>query len=103
LGVSRLQRLRNELKLDQEETLSSKMQKKRLRWFGHVESIEENQPPRRVLQCYIEGKRSRGRQATWMDNIKEDLKTKNLNIRTATDLIKRQNQMENSCANPSSA
>jgi len=51
--------------------------------------MEEHRLPRGVLHCFIEGKRSRGRQAkTWMDNIKEDLKTKNLNIRTATDLIR---------------
>jgi len=64
--------------------------------FGHVERVEEHHLPRRVLHCFIEGKRSRGRQAkTWMDNIKEDARTKNLNIRPATDLI-RQNEMENS-------
>jgi len=40
-----------------------------------------------VLHCFIEGKRNRGRQAkTWIDNMKKDLKIKNLNITTATGL-----------------
>jgi len=92
LGVSRFQKLRNEFiwnKLGQDETLCSKIQKKRLWWFEHVERMEEHRLPQRVLHCFIEGKRSRGRQAnTWMDKIKEDLITKNLYIRTATDLIR---------------
>jgi len=42
-----------------------------------------------VLHCYSEGKRSRERQTkTWMDNIKEDLKTKKVIIKTASDLIR---------------
>jgi len=85
--TSRLQMSLSEVSYSQDETLCSKIPKKRLRWFGHVERMEEHRLPCRVLRCFIEGKRSRGRQTkTWMDNIKEDLKTKNLNIRT--DLIR---------------
>jgi len=48
LGVSTLQRLRNESirsKLGQDETLCSKIQNKRLRWFGHMEIMEEHRLP----------------------------------------------------------
>jgi len=41
-----------------------------------------------VLHCYIIGNRSRGRQRkTWMDNVKDDLRT-HINIRDVTDLTR---------------
>jgi len=73
------------------------------RWFGHVESMENNRLPRRVLHCYIEDKRSRRQAKTWMDNIKKDLKTQEYELQNGNRFDKRQNKMENSCANPSSA
>ena len=99
LGVSKIHRLRNEFiqsKLGQQETLISRIQKKRLRWFGHLERMEESRLPQRMLHCHIEGKRSRGKQVkTRMDNIKENLKTKNMNIRTATDLARDRTRWKN--------
>jgi len=92
LGVSRIQRLRNDFirsKLQQEETLCQKIEKKRLRWFGHVVRMDDNRLPHRALHCYIEGKRSRGRpRKTWMDSVKEDLERRNIDIRNATDLAR---------------
>ena len=99
LGVSKIHRLHDEFirsKLDKKETLISRTQKKRLRWFGHLERMKESHLPQRMLHCHIEGNRSRGRQEkTWMDNIKEDLKTKNMNIRTATDLVRDRTRWNN--------
>jgi len=45
LGVSRLQKVRNETVrniLEQDETIIDKIQKRRLTWFGHVERMEDN-------------------------------------------------------------
>jgi hypothetical protein len=51
-----------------------------------MERMDGNQHPHRALYCYIEGKRSRGRQRKMqMDNVKEELDKKNLNIRTVTE------------------
>jgi len=81
LSVSRLQKLRNEItwsSLNQEETLRKRIQQRRLAWFGSVERMEDNRIPHRVLHCYIKGNRNKERKRkTWMDNVKEDLKTLN--------------------------
>jgi hypothetical protein len=70
--------------------------KESLTWFGHVERMETNRLPHRVLHCYIKGNRSRGRQRkTWLDNVKEDLETKNLMIRTATELVRERSRWKN--------
>jgi len=61
----------------EEETITDRIQKRRLTWFGHMERMEDNLLPHKMLHCYIEGVRSRGRQRkTWIDNVKEDLKNK---------------------------
>ena len=93
LGVSRIQRLQNDLirsKLGQEETLCARIQKKRLRWFGPwKEWMTTGYHTELYINCYIEGKVSRGRQRKmWVHNVKEDLVKKNLNIRTATELAR---------------
>ena len=55
--------------------------KRRLQWFGHVERMEEKRLPNEALHGHVEGKRSRGRQRkTWMDNVREDLKEKNIDL-----------------------
>jgi len=48
LGVSRLQKVRNETIrniLEREETIIDKIQKRRLTWFGHVERMADNRLP----------------------------------------------------------
>ena len=58
-----------------------KIKKRRLLWFGHVELVEGKRLPNAALHGHVEGKRSRGRQKkTWMDNVREDLKEKNLDL-----------------------
>ena len=54
---------------------------RRLVWFGHVERMEGERLPVAALHAHMEGKRSRGRQRKiWMDNIREDLKEKNIDL-----------------------
>src|SRR6218665_950877 len=67
--------------LGAEETVVQKIKKRRLRWFGHVERMEEKRLPNAALHGHVEGKRSRGRQRkTWMDNVREDLKGRNIDL-----------------------
>src|SRR6218665_249596 len=67
--------------LADEETVVQKIKKRRLQWFGHVERMEEKRVPNAALHGHVEGKRSRGRQRkTWMDNVREDLKEKNIDL-----------------------
>ena len=89
MGVSRLQHIRNDeirKQMGQQDTLCAKVQRKRLKWFGHITRMDGKRLPTRALHCHIEGARSRGRQPkTWMDNVKEDLKEHGLGMRTATE------------------
>jgi hypothetical protein len=45
----------------------------RLRWYGHVQRMEENRIPERVLYMNVETTRLRGRPRNrWQDEVKED-------------------------------
>ena len=51
-----------------------KVKEARLRWFGHVERMEEDCPARRVIGEEVPGRRGKGRpKKRWMDCIKEDM------------------------------
>jgi len=84
IGRSRREKVRNEQtreELGAEETVVQKIKKRRLQWFGHVERMEEKRLPNAALHGHVEGKRSRGRQRkTWMDNVRENLKEKNIDL-----------------------
>jgi len=48
--------------------------KSRLRWFGHVERIDDNDWVKRCITWKIEGIRQRGRpKKTWWDCAKNDM------------------------------
>ena len=64
----------------------------RLTWFGNVDSMEDDKIPHRVLQNYIIGNRSRGRQRkTRIDNVGEYLRIHNIDIVDVTDLARQNN------------
>jgi len=45
----------------------------RLRWFGHVQRMEENRIPKRVLYTNLGTTRLRGRSRNrWQDGVRED-------------------------------
>ena len=92
LGVTRRDKMRNEsvrIILHQKETVIDKIRRRRMTWFGHVTRMEGNRLPSRAMYCYVEGTRSRGRQPKkWIDNVKEDLKAYNMDIRTAVNLTR---------------
>jgi hypothetical protein len=45
----------------------------RLRWFGHLQRMEENRIPKRVLYLNLETTRPRGRPRNrWQDEVRED-------------------------------
>jgi hypothetical protein len=48
----------------------------RLCWFGHVQRMEEDRIPGRVLHINLETTRLRGRpRKSWLDEVREDLRT----------------------------
>ena len=54
VGVSRMERVRNE------EVLANRAVQRVLRWFGHVERMDEYRMARRVMMAEVSGGRVRG-------------------------------------------
>ena len=64
VGVSRMDRVRNEevrRRAGIEMELASRADQRVLRWFGHVERINDYRMARRVLMAEVSGGRVRGR------------------------------------------
>jgi hypothetical protein len=54
-------------------TLTETIRLHRLRWFGHVQRMEENRIPKRVLYMNLETRIPRGRPRNrWQDEVRED-------------------------------
>jgi hypothetical protein len=43
------------------ESLIDGIERRKLRWYGHLVRMEEDRKPRQILETRIEGKRGRGR------------------------------------------
>jgi len=60
-----------------------------LRWLEHVKKMDAHGLPTKVSHCDIGGKRNSDRQPkTWTENIKEDLKARNVDIMAAAELTR---------------
>jgi hypothetical protein len=54
-------------------TVTETVRFNKLRWFGHVESLEENSIPKRVWYMHLESTRPRGRPRNrWQDEVRGD-------------------------------
>lgn len=93
-GRSRRERIRNittRKELGAEITVVEKIQKRRLKWFGHVERMDNSRLPVAALHGRREGEgeRRRGRpRKTWMDNVKEDLKSKGTDLTMVRETVR---------------
>jgi len=60
--------------------------------------MEEKRLPNAALHGHVEGKRNRGRQRkTWMDNVREDLKEKNIDLTPGIGEATRNRGLKESC------
>ena len=79
VGVSLMVRVRNEevcRRAGIERELASRADQRVLRWFGHVERMDEYRMARRMLMAEVSGGRVRGRpRLSWMDGVKVDWAT----------------------------
>jgi len=54
-------------------TITETISLNRLRWFGHVQRMDENGTPKKVLYMNLETTRLRGRPRNrWQDKVRED-------------------------------
>ena len=72
------------------EPWSTKIEKKRMKWFGHLMRLDENTPARKALKvALIKLKRPRGRpKLTWIELMRKQLQANNLTWEEASDLAK---------------
>ena len=97
VGVSRMDRVRNEdvhRRAGIERELASRADQRVLRWFGHVERMDEYRMARRVLMAEVNGGRVRGRpRLGWMDDVKVALGKEECQWRCST-MRKRSERVE---------
>ena len=66
-----------------ERELASRADRRLLRWFGHVERMDEYRMARRVLMDEVSGGRVRGRpRFGWMDGVKVALGIRGMMVET---------------------
>ena len=92
VGVSQMDRVRNEevrMRAGIERELASRADRRVLRWFGHVERMDEYCMARRVLMAEVSGGRVRGRpRLGWMDGVKVALGNRGMTVEAARKIGK---------------
>ena len=92
VGVSRMDRVRNEEVRGRdgiERELASRADQRVMRWFGHVERMDEHRMARRVLMAEVSGVRVRGRpRLGWMDGVKVALGNREMTEEVASQCAK---------------
>ena len=82
MGRVRNEKVRRRAGIERE--LASRADQRVLRWFGHVERMDEYCMSRRVLMEYVSGRRVRGRsRLSWMDSVKATLGGRGMTVEAA--------------------
>ena len=94
VGVSRMNRVRNEevrMRAGIERELANRADQRVLRWFGHVERMDDYCMARMVLMADVSMGRVRGRpRLGWMDGVKVALGNRGIMVETARQCPKDQ-------------
>ena len=90
--VSRMDRVRNDevrMRAGIERELASRADQRVLRWFGHMERMDEYRMARRVLMAEVNGGRIRRRpRLGWMDGVKVALGNRGMTVEAARQCAK---------------
>ena len=72
-----------------EMVLASRTDQRVLRWFGHVERMDDYRMARRVLMAEVSGEQVRGRRRLgWMDVVKVALGNRGMTVEAARQCAK---------------
>lgn len=89
-GVTRRDRVRNEVvrrRVGVPETLSKRVDRKVLKWFGHVERMGSERLTKRVYTSEVRGTRGRGRpRLRWIDGVKSACNDRGLTLEMAKEV-----------------
>ena len=89
VGASRMDKVRNEKvrrRAGIERELANRADERVLRWFGHVERMDEYRMARRVLMAELSGRRVRGRPR--MNGVKVALGNRGMTVEAARQCVK---------------
>ena len=89
-GVSRLDRVRNEVvraRTGVRRELVPRVDMNVLRWFGHVERMDNERLLKKVMNAKVDGRSARG-----MDGIKRVLNDRRMDMREASERARNRNE-----------
>ncbi|XP_030758599.1 uncharacterized protein LOC115884231 [Sitophilus oryzae] len=88
-GKSKLDRVRNERIqniMGVKHRISEDIKINKLRWYAHVQRMEENRIPKKILNWTPQGKRKTGRpRRNWREGIDGDITTRGIDENLWTD------------------
>ena len=95
-GVSRLDRVRNKVvraRTGVRRELAARVDMNVLRWFGHVERMDNERLLKKVMNAKVDGRRARGRpRFGWMDGVKRALNDRRMDVREASERSRGRNE-----------
>ena len=96
IGVSWLDRVRNEVvraRTGVRRELAARVDMNVLRWFGHVERMDNERLLKKVMNAKVDGRSARGRpRFGWMDGVKRALNDRRMDIREASERARNRNE-----------
>ena len=88
-------RVRNEVvrrRVGVSEKLSKRVDRKVLKWFGHVERMGSDRLTKRVYMSEVDGTRGRGRpRLRWIDGVKSACNERGLTLEMAKEVCRDRN------------
>ena len=94
--MSRLDRIRNEEVRERtgvRKELAARVDMNVLRWFGHVERMDNERLTKRVTNSKVDGRNVRGRpRFGWMDGVKKAVSERGIDVREAKERARNRNE-----------
>ena len=94
--VSRLDRARNEVvrtRTGVRRELAARVDMNVLRWFGHVERMDNERLLKKLMNAKVNGKSVKGRpRFGWMDGVKRALNDRRMAVREASERARDRNE-----------
>ena len=88
-GLSQLDRVRNEVvrvRTVVRRELAARVDMNVLRWFGHVERMDNERLLKKIMNAKVNGRSARGRRRFgWMDGVRRALNDGRMDVREASE------------------
>ena len=95
-GVSQLDRVRNEVvraRTGVRRELAARVDMNVLRWFGHVERMDNERLLKKVMNAKVDGRSAKGRpRFGWIDGVKRALNDRRMDVREASERARDRNE-----------